>query len=199
MKLTIGNLKGGVARTTSAIYLALALAREGRTLLVDADPQGSALDWSEQAEDFPCVVIPWTTNDLARRVKAVSGDYEHVVIDTPPFSETLLRQALLATDQLVVPVGASVMEARRLQPTFAMAGEIGEIKSLDTVTLLARCDRRTTEPQSTRKYISESLGLPVLETETHELQEYKRTWGTSPSDLGEYDAILAELKSRIDA
>ena len=43
MRLAVINLKGGTGKTTSAVYLAAALARRGRTLLVDADPQGSAL------------------------------------------------------------------------------------------------------------------------------------------------------------
>jgi MinD superfamily P-loop ATPase len=44
------NQKGGTGKTTVAIHLGMAWVRAGaRVLLLDADPQGSALDWAEAA------------------------------------------------------------------------------------------------------------------------------------------------------
>lgn len=47
MRVALANAKGGVAKTTSCIYLAAVLARRGIEVAVyDADPQSSASLWA---------------------------------------------------------------------------------------------------------------------------------------------------------
>ena len=46
MIISVQNQKGGVGKTTLAIHISHVLSASNRVLLVDADPQGSALDWA---------------------------------------------------------------------------------------------------------------------------------------------------------
>jgi chromosome partitioning protein len=112
MIVALLNQKGGVGKTTLALHLAGAWARQGRRVtVIDADPQGSALDWSEQRakEGSPRLfgVLGLARDTLHREAPEIARGVDHVVIDGPPRIAGLMRSALLAADLVLVPAQPS--------------------------------------------------------------------------------------------
>jgi chromosome partitioning protein len=109
MIIGILNQKGGVGKTTLAVNLAAALQRQGgRVLLIDADPQGSALDWAAAREDPPLFAVVGLPRATVHKEIAVIGEgYDHIVIDGPPRVTDLARSAIMASDLVLIPVQPS--------------------------------------------------------------------------------------------
>src|ERR1039457_2478063 len=124
MRIAVINLKGGTGKTVTAVHLATALAARGRTLLVDADPQGSALSWSEEAEELPFAVVGLPVRDLQRRLNDLLPGLMHAVVDTPPGDRAIVRSAIAATGIILVPIPPSIIDLDRLGPTVALAAEV---------------------------------------------------------------------------
>lgn len=200
MRLTCGNLKGGVGKTTSAAFLACGLARSGRTLLVDADPYGSLVEWSgnedtsggRHARRFPATVIPWAVKDLARRVEGIAPDFDHIVIDTGPNHETYLRQALTVSDVLVVPCGATLMDVERLGATFDLVDEIAALRPVQARVLFTKSYGPSVDLRQAREGLTANE-FPMLDAQVRDLVHYSRARGTVPDDLLDYEDVLAEL------
>lgn len=103
------NQKGGVGKTTLSVNLAASLSRSGaRVLLIDADPQGSALDWAAARNGeplFSVVGLPRAT--VHREIEQIGQGYDHIIIDGPPRVTDLARSAIMASDIVLIPVQPS--------------------------------------------------------------------------------------------
>jgi chromosome partitioning protein len=107
----VASSKGGVGKTTIATHLAAQSALEGhRTVLIDADPQGSSTRWAERRSDLESAVLPL---DGTRRTwqKHMPADVQRTIIDAPAGATAdSLAMFLEEADALVVPILPSTLD-----------------------------------------------------------------------------------------
>ena len=105
--IAVCNQKGGCGKTTIAVNLAQAFANLGqRVLVLDMDPQASAMDWAWEATDFDVVDGRITALDAAR----MRTQYDLTLIDCPPQYADPSAQAIRRADLVLVPVQPSQLD-----------------------------------------------------------------------------------------
>jgi len=197
LSIALANLKPGTGKTTSAVWLAHVFARaDNRVLLVDADPSGSALEWSDLAaldprvtpqEAFPFRLVALPSRELHRRLPDIARDDDVVIIDTPQIEDhaAIARSALRYADEIVIPCAPTPIEINRTTP---VRDEIAEVQPLRdraprSAILLNRCITRAHSTADARQALQD-LGFDVLATAVPRLEVYAQSFGIAVPDAG---------------
>lgn len=159
--------KGGAGKTTLAMNLAAGLDRRGTTMVVDADPQQSALHWARVGELSGHATVPVIEagEDLPDRTRDAARRHEHVIIDCPPSIQAeQTRAALEVTDLALVPVLPSPLD---LWATTYIAEAVARARSnnpeLRAYLVVNQVEPRTTLSRVLGRALGE-LEIPALET-----------------------------------
>lgn len=119
--ISVIQTKGGTGKTTTAMMVSSALSSLGdRVLVLDADKQRSAADWAEEAGDdlgFEVLAVP-TDRTLETAIRRYGDqNYDFILIDTPPGSNSIVETASSAADLVLIPTGVSPLDMKRTQAT----------------------------------------------------------------------------------
>jgi chromosome partitioning protein len=191
LSLALANLKPGTGKTTSAVWLAHVFSQAGnKVLLVDADPSGSALEWSDLAAmdpklsspqaAFPFRIVALPSRELHRRVPEIARDDDVVIIDTPQLEDhaSIARSALRYVDEIVVPCAPSPIEINRTTPVRDEIVEVGSFRDrpVRSAILLNRCVARAHSTADAREALQD-LGYDVLDTFVPRREVYAQSFG----------------------
>jgi chromosome partitioning protein len=166
-------------------------------LLVDADPSGSALEWSDLAAmdphlaapeaAFPFRIVALPSRELHRRVPEIAQADDVVIIDAPQLEDHagIARSALRYADEILIPCAPSPIEINRTTPVREEIAEIREVRStpLRSAVLLNRCVARAHSTTDAREALVD-LGYDVLTTAVPRREVYAQSFGVPIKQAG---------------
>ncbi|MEM1309838.1 MAG: ParA family protein [Cyanobacteria bacterium P01_H01_bin.153] len=183
MIVTVTSFKGGVGKTTTAIHLATFLQGQAETLLIDADPNRSALGWASRGElPFP-VIDEW-------HPEALSNRYRHTVIDTQarPTHNDLATLAAHC-DLLVVPTTADILALE------ALVLIVNTLKTLPAVryrVLLTAMPPKPTKAEIEVRSLLAETRIPIFEQGIRRYSVYQKA---ARAGVPVYDAKDAKAEA----
>ena len=203
--ITICNQKGGSGKTTVSMQLAGTLARKKkRVLVVDADPQGTAIRWAASASDenpFPASVIGLSaaSDKIHREVRKFVEDYDFIIIDCPPAADSPVPQsALLIADLALVPVIPSPLDLWASVGIRKIIQNVSDInETLQARLIVNQCQPRTTLAREALEVLPE-FGIPLCRHFLRQRTAYRQSavFGQTVQDFGSKAAdATAEIEN----
>ncbi len=171
----VGN-KGGAGKTTLCVNLAAGLSREHSIAMIDADPQGSSLQWRAIAGDNVNFPVYAPTFSLKEQAKSYAKNNEYVLIDCPPSVHAQQTIAVLEfADMALVPVQPSPVD---LWATVHIEKAINEAREvnpeLKAKLIINQLEARTTLSRLVRDVVTE-IGIPVADTAVRRRAIYRNS------------------------
>jgi chromosome partitioning protein len=161
--IALANQKGGTGKTTIAVNLAAGLLRRAPTVLLDADPQGSARHWARMGGGDLPPVIALDPRRSAEQVGEARRTAHFVIIDCPPHLDSeALGSVLGAVDRILIPVQPSPPD---LWASVAMIERVAELapKATPARVVVNQLEARSALSRSVWRALAE-LGVPALTT-----------------------------------
>jgi chromosome partitioning protein len=189
--------KGGTGKSTVAANLAVSAARAGlRTQVVDADPQGSLVDWKRaRGADTPTVLAAKPSAIHPMRFAAERAGVDFMVIDTRASALDNSLEAAKAAHLTLVVVRPTAIDLR------AIAATVEALRPLrrPAAFLLnqAPSARLGREPALVSQAVDQLLGygLPIVPVGLRDRAVYQGAFrrGRSPQEVEPRGAAAAEL------
>jgi chromosome partitioning protein len=188
--ISVVSQKGGTGKTTVAINLAACYAAMGReVLLVDADPQHSALDWkADRPQDAPTIhALHLPEKNLFQEIQNLKQKYTLIIIDGGGRITATARAAVATADFIIIPTLPSKLDMLSTEQFIQTV--INEVQTFKPVVagglLLNQLQAGTAIGKAALEHL-ETLGYPVFETKLHLYVAYREAAAAGKS-VAEYD------------
>jgi chromosome partitioning protein len=196
LKVVLAQQKGGAAKTTLCVHLAVAAEQAGlRAAIIDTDPQGSASGvWGEARGGVLPPVAGVIAAELRQALEAAESDgYDVVFVDTAPHTAPAIEAVARNVDLAIVPVQPSILDVAATQRTIDLLKAAG----LRAVAVLTRAPFRHDEETLETERALEALGFPMLKTWMGERKVYRRalTQGQAVAEFDPKSKAATEIRA----
>jgi chromosome partitioning protein len=166
MVISLINQKGGVGKTTTAINIASALSlRKHKVLMVDADPQGSVLQWQSTGANRDFEVVQLSMPELSAKIGNHRAAFDHVVIDSPPALSHISREIAASSDLAIIPIAPSSLDIWSSRETIQLVADAGRRRRNLAARLLVYRKIPGTRLAAEARDALNSYGVEIFKTE----------------------------------
>jgi len=160
----VGN-KGGAGKTTLSVNLAAGISQTSSIAVIDADPQGSSLQWRAIAGDNANFPVYAPTFSLKQQAESYAKQKDFVLVDCPPSVQAQQTIAVLEfADIVLMPVQPSPIDLWATVHTEKAISEARETNpNLKALLVINQLESRTTLSKMVRDVLDE-IALPVADT-----------------------------------
>jgi chromosome partitioning protein len=190
MKLGIVNTKGGVGKTTTAVYLAAAALARGLTVQVqDLDKQGSITGWLDPLMPVEGLTLTAANSYTVKRASAA----DLTILDTGPSDQNDVETVAAVADFVIVPSSPGGLNDARTTVTVNYLAS----KNVPHAVLLVQTKARTGSTRDSRENLLEHTS--VFDTEIPDREAIRKRYGQWPAELHGYDELLTEIQNEVAA
>lgn len=171
--IAILNQKGGTGKTTVAVNLSTGIAvKRHKVLLVDADPQGSVLQWQAITGNSPFDVTHYPYGDFHRAILDMAKGYQYVIVDGPPGTGEITRSILVSANMVIIPVGPSPLDIWSASETAELVKDARKVNTrLKVKILISKKIPNTRIGREVREALG-GYGFDILNTEVSQRVAY---------------------------
>lgn len=220
--IVVATPKGGAGKTTSALLLALQLAKLYGVTIIDADPNHPITRWAKGGRKPGGLTIVSDSNeeDIIERIEEAAARTPFVVVDLEGTASKIVVLAISQADFVLIPTQGSELDATETSRAIRLVKQHEKMtgRRMPYGVLLTRTNPliRTRNLSHIQKGLVEA-GIPVLDSELNEREAFKSVFafqetldGLNPKDVANLDRarqnvedfvgeMLTKLSSKVSA